>query len=74
MKKINLQIIYDEEKLEAVRLFLAQRNSSMEMELTAFVDVLYRKNVPVNVREFIDLKSGDTAKKSTKDRAGMKLE
>jgi hypothetical protein len=72
VKKINLQITYDEEKMEAVRLFLAQRNSSIELELTAFADVLYRKNVPANVREFIDLKGGSEKKLKGKEPSGMR--
>lgn len=58
MKKTSITISYDEEKLSALKLYLGQKNSSAENELTKALDMLYAKTVPAGVREFIDLRSG----------------
>ena len=58
MKKTNLTISYDEEKLSTIMLYMEQKETSLETELCRAVDALYTKHVPVNVREFLDLKSG----------------
>ena len=47
MKKTSVGIMYDDEKLNAIRLYMSQRD----------LDSLYAKYVPANVREFIDMKS-----------------
>ncbi len=60
MKTATITISYDEEKLAALRLYLGQKNQTVEEELTAAVDNLYTKTVPNNVREFIDLRAGKT--------------
>lgn len=58
MKKTTITLSCDEEKLSALRLYLAQKDMSLETELTVAVENLYQKNVPANVREFIDLRAG----------------
>lgn len=58
MKKISVSVSYEEEKLSALKLYLEQKGSQVESELTKALDVLYAKNVPAGVREFIDLRSG----------------
>ena len=58
MKKISISVSYEEEKLSALKLYLEQRDSQVEAELTKALDALYAKNVPAGVREFIDLRSG----------------
>ena len=60
MKTATITISYDEEKLAALRLYLGQKNQTVEEELLAAVDNLYTKTVPNNVREFIDLRAGKT--------------
>lgn len=57
MKKTSVSIMYDDEKLNAVRLYMAQRDLDFKAELEKSVDSLYAKYVPANVREFIDMKS-----------------
>lgn len=56
MKKINISISYNEEKMNALRLFLSQKNLSLEDEVIAVLDVLFKKYVPISVREFIEMK------------------
>ncbi|MCQ4022845.1 DUF6103 family protein [Ruminococcus sp. zg-924] len=56
MKKVNVSIMYDGEKLSAVKLYMEQRDIDVKSELEKALDTLYAKYVPANVREFIDLK------------------
>ncbi len=57
MKKTSVSIIYDDEKLSAIKLYMSQRDLDFKSELEKSVDSLYAKYVPANVREFIDMKS-----------------
>lgn len=57
MKKTNISIMYDDEKLSAIKLYMSQRDLDFKSELEKSVDTLYAKYVPANVREFIDMKS-----------------
>ena len=58
MKKTTITISFDEEKLSAMKMYLAQKNMKVENELEKFLETLYLKTVPSGVREFIDMKSG----------------
>lgn len=57
MKKSSISIMYDDEKLSAIRLYMSQRDLDFKEEFEKSVDSLYAKYVPSNVREFIDMKS-----------------
>lgn len=57
MKKVSVNIMYDSEKLSAIKLYTSQRDMDFKDELEKSVDALYGKYVPANVREFIDMKS-----------------
>lgn len=56
MKKTSISIMYDDEKLNAIRLYMSQRDLDFKEELEKSMDSLYAKYVPANVREFIDMK------------------
>ena len=56
LKKSSNSIMYDDEKLSAIRLYMSQRDLDFKEELEKSVDSLYAKYVPANVREFIDMK------------------
>ena len=56
MKKSSISIMYDDEKLSAIRLYMSQRDLDFKEELEKSVDSLYAKYVRANVREFIDIK------------------
>ncbi|MBQ3194972.1 MAG: hypothetical protein IJB65_00750 [Clostridia bacterium] len=58
MKNATITVSYDEEKLNALRLYLKQRDSQPESELERALEALYNKTVPIGVREFIDMRSG----------------
>lgn len=53
-KRATVQIEYDAEKLEALRFYLGERNATLENELIEAMDVIFRKNVPVQVRGYIN--------------------
>lgn len=57
MKKSSISIMYDDEKLSAIKLYMSQRDLDFKEELEKSVDSLYAKYVPANVREFIDMKT-----------------
>lgn len=61
MKKTNVTISFDEEKLAALRLYMEQKDLQLEDELTKAVEGFYGKHVPANVREFIEMRSGEPA-------------
>lgn len=56
MKKSSISIMYDDEKLSAIKLYMSQRDLDFKEELEKSVDSLYAKYAPANVREFIDMK------------------
>lgn len=58
MKKATVTISFGEEKLSALKMYLAQKNTQAETELEKALDNLYIKTVPAGVREFIDMRSG----------------
>ncbi|WP_173361736.1 DUF6103 family protein [Desulfitobacterium hafniense] len=57
MKTSTIQIQYDKEKLEAIRHCLKDE-VKLEIELTAFLQTLYEKHVPEEVREGIESQEG----------------
>lgn len=57
MKKTNIAIAFDDEKISALKMYLGQKNTTVEKELQKALDVLYGKTVPAGVREFIALRT-----------------
>ena len=57
MKKTTITISFDEEKLKALKMYLAQKNMQAESELEKALETLHVKTVPAVVREFINMKS-----------------
>lgn len=53
MRKINLTIPYEEEKVKALRWYMEQKGTKLEDELVKAVDTLFGKIVPANVRNYI---------------------
>lgn len=62
MKTATITVTFDEEKLNALKLYLDQKGAKTEDELAKALDALYTKTVPAGVREFIDMRSGVTPK------------
>ncbi len=57
MKKTQITISFDEEKATALKMYLGQRNSTVESEVEKALDTLYNKLVPVGVRQFLALRA-----------------
>lgn len=68
MKKTTVSVSFDDEKFSALKMYLEQRGQTVEGELEKALETLYAKTVPAGVREFLDLRSGTTAKPSEKKR------
>lgn len=58
MKKTTIGVSFDEEKTTATRLYMKQKNMSLEEELAKAMETIYTRNVPSGVREFIDMRTG----------------
>ena len=56
MKK-SISVSVNEEKLSAIEMYLEQKNTTLAAQLDRHVEQIYQKNVPQNVRDFIDMMS-----------------
>lgn len=57
MRKATVTVSYDEERLEALKKYLAKKGIDLEDEMVKSIDTLYSKNVPSAVKEYLDMKS-----------------
>ena len=53
--KNTITIELDQSKTAALKMYLEQKESSLDAEISKFVEQLYSKIVPQNVRDFIEL-------------------
>ena len=53
--KNTVNISLENEKILALKMYLAQKHSSLDEEITKFAEHLYGKVVPQNVRDFIEM-------------------
>lgn len=58
MKK-NVTIAIHEEKSSALEMYLPLKNTTITAELDRFVEQLYCRTVPQNVRDFIDMRTAE---------------
>ena len=66
MKQATVQFSFDEEKLDALKIFIDGKNVNIEAEMVQAMEDLYEKHVPIRVREYISKKSlSDTNKSSS---------
>ena len=59
MKNTSIEFSFDDAKLEAINIYLKEKNSKLSEELDHFMDSLYKKHVPQAVRGFIDKKENE---------------
>ena len=59
MKPTRIEFSFDDTKLEAIHLFLKEKDSTLDVELDHFMDALYKKYVPQQVREYIEMKEAE---------------
>ena len=69
MRKENISIAYDSEKLSAVKMYMEQRDTDLKSEMEKSLDALYTKYVPANVREYLDMKSSQTVSRPKTTRS-----
>lgn len=69
MKKDQIAINYDGEKLSALKMYLGQKNTTVEKELAKALDALYGKTVPAGVREYLALRTESPTDKKKKNVA-----
>ena len=55
MKTITLKVNFDEQKRAALAQFLTKKGLTLEDEAAAFLQKLYERTVPAQVREFIEI-------------------
>ena len=56
MDKTSVSVTFDKEKVDALRIYILQKNSSIDVELQKSMEALYTKFVPNLLREFIKKK------------------
>ena len=73
MKKVTINISYDEEKISALKLYLDKKDVNVEDELKNYIDKLYIKSVPIGVREYIEIRSGKATESKIKKQNTSKI-
>lgn len=66
--KNTITITLEPEKLSALTMYMEQKGSTLEDEFIKYAEQLYQKNVPQNVRDFIDMMVKQTEKPVKKTR------
>lgn len=59
LKNSNITISYDSEKLSAIKKYMTMRQLDFEDEVEKSVDAMYKKYIPANVREYIEMRLED---------------
>lgn len=54
MKKATVSVQFGQEKLKALQFYTGKLGSTLDKELDAFLEKLYKKNVPAQTREYIE--------------------
>ena len=68
MTKLTLELDVEQTKYDALKVYLERKNSSLEAEISRQIEVLFNKNVPTAVREFISV-SGENKKNERRPKA-----
>ncbi len=67
--KNTVVIALDETKISALKMYLTQKNTSLDEELSRYAEQLYSKVVPQNVREFIEISAKQKSSQKPKSSA-----
>ena len=54
MKRMTITVSYEQEKLKALQFYAGKNGTSLESDLDAFMEKLYKKHVPSQTREYIE--------------------
>lgn len=68
MKKESVTIQMETEKLRAVKRYMQKKEADLEQELCDYLQRLYEKYVPANVREYIDESSDNEVLSTTSSK------
>ena len=68
MKKVEITISFEEEKLEALEFSLRKERSSVQKKMQEELAALYEKAVPEAVREYLERKSAPVRERSRRMR------
>lgn len=72
MKTTKIEFTFDDAKLEAIKLFMREKDISLEEELDHCMDGLYKKYVPQPVRDFIEKREAEVAQTSAEKKVKRK--
>lgn len=72
MKKATINISYDEEKLSTIKIFMEKKGLNFNNEIVKFIDSLYTKQVPAQVRDFFNMKTESERTASVKANTQLK--
>lgn len=72
--KRSVTVNVNEEKLSAIEMYLEQKSSTLAAELDKYIEQLYGKVVPQNVRDFIDMKSMKKPARKTRNTLPVEAE
>ncbi len=72
MKKVSVTVQYDEEKLSTIKICMEKKGLNINDEIIKFIDSLYTKQVPAQVRDFFDMKAESERKASVKQNVQPK--
>ncbi|SCW34678.1 hypothetical protein SAMN02910456_00633 [Ruminococcaceae bacterium YRB3002] len=53
MASIRIEVDADPIKVDALKIYLGHKNTSLEVEILHQIESLYNKNVPSNVKDFL---------------------
>ena len=75
MKKVNITIAFDDEKLDALEFSLHKEHSSVQARMDDALKQLYEQTVPGAVREYLDSKAvpAPKPKRTTRSTASKAL-
>ena len=69
MKKANITVTFDEEKLGALEFSLKKEGSSVQARLEQTLGQLYERTVPAPLREYLDSRAGSPPRRPSRPPA-----
>ena len=69
MKKVNITLTFDDDKLDALEFSLRKEHSSVQARMDDALKQLYEQTVPEAVREYLDSKAVPAPKRTAKSAA-----
>lgn len=67
--KRSISLAINEQKLEALEMYLAQKNTTLDAEMCKYTEQLYVQYVPKQVREYLALADGKPERRPRRSAA-----